>query len=208
MGALGFSSGVMEVFFVNHEEEVNKAKFADHLSKHGISYDTDDEYNYRLGIFVQKDKEIQEINDSQDSFAVAHNYMSTLTTDEVNLMKGHKYDYEKSLDEEADIISLDDASYPESVNWVTQGKVNTVQNQGQCGSCWAFSSIATIESASAIATGTLLKLSEQQLIDCDTYANGCNGGNYAPAYYYALSNKIVLESEYPYTGKKGTCASS
>jgi len=63
-----------------------------------------------------------------------------------------------------------------------------------------------MESAHAIGSGDLIKLSEQQLVDCaKTGANGCNGGNYAPAFTYAMSNKIVLESELPYTMKDGAC---
>ena len=205
LGALGFSPSLTEVFFINHEEEVSKAKFADHLAKHGISYDTDEEYQMRLSIFVDKDTEIQQINSSQNSFTVGHNHLSTLTVDEVNNMKGHTFKHDESLEklpEEAELGS------PASVNWVTAGKVNAVQNQGQCGSCWAFSSIAAIESANAIKTGALYKLSEQQLVDCDTYANGCNGGNYAPAFYYAMSKKITTESVYPYTAVKGSCQTS
>jgi len=49
---------------------------------------------------------------------------------------------------------------PASVNWVTAGKVNPIQDQGQCGSCWAFSAVAAQESAHAIFHSTLYKLSE------------------------------------------------
>ena len=95
LGAFGVSPSVIEVFFVNHEEQVMKAKFADHLSTHGISYDTDDEYNMRMSIFADKDAEIQEINSSQTSFTVGHNHLSTLTKDEVKKMKGHTFDHDK-----------------------------------------------------------------------------------------------------------------
>jgi len=206
LGAMGLSPSLTEVFFVNHEEEVQKAKFADHLAKHGISYDTDEEYQMRMSIFSAKDAEIQQINSSQNSFTVGHNHLSTLTADEINQRKGHTFAHDQALEklpEDTDLMG-----YSASVNWVTAGKVNPVQNQGQCGSCWAFSSIAAIESANAIKTGALYKLSEQQLVDCDQYANGCNGGNYAPAFYYAMSNKITTEAKYPYTGVAGTCSTS
>ena len=73
-------------------------------------------------------------------------------------------------------VELDVSALPASVDWRTKGAVNPVKNQGQCGSCWAFSATAAVEGAYAIKTGNLLSLSEQQLVDCDTQSQGCNGG--------------------------------
>ena len=73
-------------------------------------------------------------------------------------------------------VELDVSALPTSVDWRTKGIVNPVKNQGQCGSCWAFSATAAVEGANAIKTGTLLSLSEQQFVDCDKRSQGCNGG--------------------------------
>ena len=73
-------------------------------------------------------------------------------------------------------VELDVSALPASVDWRTKGAVNAVKDQGQCGSCWAFSATAAVEGANAIKTGKLLDLSEQQLVDCDTQSQGCNGG--------------------------------
>lgn len=54
--------------------------------------------------------------------------------------------------------------------------LNTIRNQGECGSCWAFAVSATLESAYAKRFGKLVKMSEQFLVDCDSLDNGCNGG--------------------------------
>merc|ERR1719223_1639914 len=77
---------------------------------------------------------------------------------------------------------------PASVNWVQEGKVSGVKDQKQCGSCWAFSTTGSLESAYAIAKGTKATelFSEQQLVDCSwKYKNlGCNGGWYYYAWNY------------------------
>ena len=65
-----------------------------------------------------------------------------------------------------------------------------------------------MEGAHAIKTGTLLKLSEQQLVDCDKTSSGCNGGLESYAFDYAIKNPITTEAAYPYTAKNGVCKPS
>ena len=96
----------------------------------------------------------------------------------------------------------------DSVDWRSKNAVTAVKNQGQCGSCWAFSTTGTLEGADAIADGSLLSFSEQQLVDCDKGGNmGCNGGSMDLALKYTETHPLELEADYPYKGKKlfGRC---
>ena len=99
------------------------------------------------------------------------------------------------------------ADLPTNIDWRDQGIVTHVKNQGQCGSCWAFSATGSIEGAHANATGQLVSLSEQQLLKCDKIDHGCHGGLQSSAFKYIIkAGGITTEKKYPYNPKdSGEC---
>jgi len=114
--------------------------------------------------------------------------------------------------------SLGAMAMPDEVNWVTKGGVTPVKNQGQCGSCWSFSTTGALEGAYFVKYGQLASFSEQQLVDCDTRKNGgkdmgCNGGLMDNAFAWIEKNGgLCTEADYPYssgtTKTGGSCDTS
>jgi len=111
-----------------------------------------------------------------------------------------------------DVLTLDVGDLPDSFDWRSKGAVNPVKNQAQCGSCWAFATVANVEGAAFVSTKKLVSLSEQELVDCDkaTGDQGCSGGLPSNAFKDMIQNKIGLETEsaYPYTARNGQCKAS
>jgi len=93
-----------------------------------------------------------------------------------------------------------------TVDWRKLGAVNPVKDQGQCGSCYAFSAVAAIESAHFIKTTELVSVSEQEIVDCDTTDEGCNGGLMDNVFEFITANGgVATEKQYPYTARDGSC---
>jgi len=108
---------------------------------------------------------------------------------------------EAEAEENVDISSL-----PKSVDWREKGYVTPVKDQKQCGSCWAFSAVATMEGAHFKKTGKLVSLSEQNLVDCEKKDYGCGGGLPVNGIQYVIDNGgIDTEASYKYTARNGHC---
>jgi len=147
-------------------------KFIHHMNAFGLNYGTKEEFEFRMDLWAQKDALINEHNAGNHSFTLGHNHMSTWTDAEYKQLLGYRGQEVTAKKP----VYLDTSNLADSVDWRQKGAVNAVKNQGQCGSCWAFSATCAVEGAHAIKTGNLLSLSEQQVVDCDTTSYGCNGG--------------------------------
>jgi len=100
------------------------------------------------------------------------------------------------------------AKIPDSLDWRAKGKVTPIKDQGQCGSCWAFSTVAFLESQNLINGKSSQTYSEQQLVDCDTAGTnqGCNGGLMHTALQFFEQNGVEDDGHYPYTASDDTCS--
>lgn len=108
-------------------------------------------------------------------------------------------------------VATEEATATESgtVDWSTSACMSPIQNQGQCGDCWAFATISAVESAQCIAGGqkSISKYSEQRLVSCNTQNNGCNGGAPQYALDYILENGLCSETGFPYVSDEGSVPS-
>ncbi|XP_056644470.1 cathepsin L-like proteinase [Diorhabda sublineata] len=94
---------------------------------------------------------------------------------------------------------------PESIDWRQKGAVLAVKTQGQCGSCWAFSTTGALEGQLAIHRNQYIPLSEQELVSCDENNRACKGGWIDVPYTYIKQNGLSSEEQYPYTGNESSC---
>ena len=102
------------------------------------------------------------------------------------------------------IVKLTNAA-PEAWDWRDKGYVAHVKDQGSCGSCWAFSTMANLEGQYYKNKGKMVTFSEQMLVDCDTYDSGCNGGLMENTFDWLKENGIMTDADYPYVGYKQSC---
>jgi cathepsin L len=176
-------------------------EFMSYVTEYGKTYGTKAEFEFRSALFKQELAHIEEQNASGNTHTLGVNHMSDWTEEEYNKLLGYKPSLR--LGGEKRESTFLDVSGPmaDSINWVEQGAVTPVKNQEQCGSCWAFSSTGSIEGAEFLhGTKQLISLSEQNLVDCSTKNDACQGGLMDYAFEYVKTHPLMKESAYPYTG--------
>jgi cathepsin F len=174
----------------------------------GRSYSTMEERKQRLGVFSQNLEHIKKMQLVDSGAAYSHvTPFADWTVEEFSARNTLKPELFDGLSMEKD--QLHNTSLPDEFDWREKGAVNDVKNQGQCGSCWAFSTVANIEGVNFVNMKKLVSLSEQELVDCDHSGDqGCQGGLPSNAFKFLISSKtgLELESQYPYTGRNGACS--
>ncbi len=182
-------------------------EFLKFVSLHGKSYGTKEEFEFRSQIFKKTLANIAtENSNSENTFRVALNKFADWTPSELKRILSYR-----ALGKNTKVAPLTNVQLPTSIDWRDKNAVNPVRDQGQCGSCWAFSAVGAMESRAfirAIDTHGLLQISEQQLVDCagGSYGNeGCNGGEMNTAFQYAQDYGMMNRTDYPYTAQDGTC---
>jgi len=205
-------------------------KFASFMKTYNKQYSSREEFETRFKIFVDNVQRIDQLNAQATTAKYNVTQFSDMTVEEFRSYPcgvdklseltpkrpGFKPNY---ADLKADLAAV---AAPSSWDWTTNGAVTPVKDQGQCVSCWAFSTIGNIESQYAIknppSNGQVLQFAEQELVDCsqgcsDEYQygpvcnQGCDGGWQWNAFFDVLSWKGVMrETDYPYTAEDGSCA--
>jgi len=180
---------------------------------HGKTYYDEDMENERMLAFLQSQQHVRKHNEIFDkgdvSFKLDVNSIADLPFSEYQKLNGYRRLYGDPMRRNSSLfLPPHNVEVPDSVDWRDQGYVTEVKNQGMCGSCWAFSATGSLEGQHKRSKGTLVSLSEQNLVDCSTdYGNnGCNGGLMDFAFQYIKENHGVdTETSYPYKARQKKC---
>jgi len=204
-----------------HPREYYEGKFIDWMQKHDIKFESGADFVERLAIFSNNHDYIEEVNAQNLPYQLSHNQFSHMTRDEFarynklgvysnySPYKEGKSGVEGSAptfrrQSRRSTLRGDDVT----VDWTTKGAVTPVKNQGQCGSCWAFSTTGSLEGAYFLKNNKLVSFSEEMLVECDTVDSGCMGGLMDNAFGWIQKNGgLMTEGDYPYTSSSGKSSS-
>ena len=181
--------------------------YLDFIKKQGKSYSSIEEFNKRFSAFKENlnivgkkeainlpkfiDISQEEFRKKYLNFKISPDFLTQKSKEKPRNLQHQKRNLE---------------ALPKSFDWRKYGKVSSVKEQGECGVCWAFATAANLESLYAIKYNKILDLSEEQMLDCDTINDGCDGGNMEEAFrYIKKAGGLMKEIDYRYTQIKDRC---
>ncbi|KAJ1698798.1 hypothetical protein LUZ63_007310 [Rhynchospora breviuscula] len=182
------------------------------MKNYGRNYGSITEKLQRFEVFKDNFQFIESMKNKTLTYTLGLNKFADLTNKEF-LQKYATFKPRNSSNISTSFRYANVTSIPSSIDWRTLGAVTSIKDQGSCGSCWAFSAVATIEGINQIKTGDLISLSEQELVDCVAKCYGCDGGFEDYAFEWVVQNGgITTEDDYPYTSgiteTQGTCSNT
>ncbi|ESR59058.1 hypothetical protein CICLE_v10017565mg [Citrus x clementina] len=183
------------------------------MAEHGRSYKDELEKDMRFKIFKQNLEYIDKVNNNNNNSNEGINRTYKLGTNQFSDLTNAEF--RASYAGNSMAITSQHSSFkyqnltqvPTSMDWREKGAVTSIKNQGGCAACWAFSAVAAVEGITQISSGNLIRLSEQQLLDCSSNGNsGCVAGKSDIAFKYIIKNQgIATEADYPYHQVQGSC---
>ncbi|XP_022913534.2 procathepsin L-like [Onthophagus taurus] len=196
-------------------EEIVTQQFNTWKTTFNKSYNSEYEFQFRFKIFTENLHFITVHQENYEKGLLTYNvglnqFADLLNGEFVQQMNGYLMRDENEVDSNDEITFLppENVDLPLWVDWRKKGAVTEVKDQGDCGSCWAFSATGSLEGQNFRKTHKLISLSEQNLVDCsEKFGNhGCDGGLMDNAFKYIKYNHgIDTEDSYPYDGEEEPC---
>ena len=181
-------------------------QFQKFIKKYHKKYNSINEFLARYEVFRRN--VMTTFQDEDNSYRTGITKFSDLTQQEfARTYLNLNYDAIAMANFNPHIVKVTNAA-PDAWDWREKGYVSPVKDQGSCGSCWAFATVANLEGLYYKNKGVMKTFSEQMLVDCDTTDSACNGGLMEYAFDWLKSNGgIMLDKDYAYKGVKSTCKS-
>jgi len=176
-------------------------------AQYNKQYDSTDEEAIRFTNFKLSIERVQARNAKNSNAVFGLTKFADLSVEEFKSLLGY-VPAENTRD--IGVLPTGSIAVPQTFDWRTQNMVTPVKDQGQCGSCWAFSVTENIESVyckgNNLDCTTLAPLSPQEIVDCDDQDLGCDGGDPPTAYQFVIDKGGMEDnSDYPYTARDGSC---
>ena len=217
--SLVLSEDPLRAILKSHKATLNL--YSQSKTKNGLKY-TSKENQRRFRLFLRSARHIADYNeDEEDTGHYGVNFFSFKTEEEKKMFFGLNTtelyrDQEDTIkDDEQRLTTRSEVSLPYILLWPDTKHVTEVRQQGECGSCWAFSAVAAIETRYKKASDVLRSFSEQELLDCTyekpyNWIDGCNGGLMPTAFKWSITNggRLAANKDRGYEERDGPCRAS